>query len=133
MRAEKYYKFHLPISVADTFIIHSRFLIHICCAAAVQAVFAVFQSILLKKEGKNKYTDTLFFDFSLILSFVVFGWLSFFVELIIFNMSVGRVLVYGGKGALGAACVSHFKSNNYVSTTTNTFGNTQNNVYCLKT
>ncbi|XP_065361191.1 dihydropteridine reductase [Calliphora vicina] len=28
-------------------------------------------------------------------------------------MSVGRVLVYGGKGALGAACVSHFKSNNY--------------------
>lgn len=47
-------------------------------------------------------------------------------------MSVGRVLVYGGKGALGAACVSHFKSNNYVSTTTNTFGKTQNNVYCLK-
>lgn len=30
-------------------------------------------------------------------------------------MSVGRVLVYGGKGALGAACVSHFKNNNYVS------------------
>lgn len=28
-------------------------------------------------------------------------------------MSVGRVLVYGGKGALGAACVSHFKANNY--------------------
>uniref|UniRef100_A0A1I8M7I9 Dihydropteridine reductase n=1 Tax=Musca domestica TaxID=7370 RepID=A0A1I8M7I9_MUSDO len=28
-------------------------------------------------------------------------------------MSVGRVLIYGGKGALGAACVSHFKSNNY--------------------
>ncbi|XP_019848274.2 dihydropteridine reductase isoform X1 [Bactrocera dorsalis] len=26
---------------------------------------------------------------------------------------VGRVLVYGGKGALGSACVSHFKSNNY--------------------
>ncbi|XP_053952671.1 dihydropteridine reductase [Anastrepha ludens] len=26
---------------------------------------------------------------------------------------LGRVLVYGGKGALGAACVSHFKSNNY--------------------
>ena len=30
-------------------------------------------------------------------------------------MSLGRVLVYGGKGALGAACVSHFKANNYVS------------------
>lgn len=30
-------------------------------------------------------------------------------------MSAGRVIVYGGKGALGAACVSHFKSNNYVS------------------
>ncbi|XP_055914212.1 dihydropteridine reductase [Eupeodes corollae] len=28
-------------------------------------------------------------------------------------MSVGRVLVYGGRGALGAACVSHFKANNY--------------------
>jgi len=28
-------------------------------------------------------------------------------------MSVGRVLVYGGKGALGAACVSHFKANNF--------------------
>ena len=28
-------------------------------------------------------------------------------------MSVGRVLVYGGKGALGASCVSHFKANNY--------------------
>lgn len=27
-------------------------------------------------------------------------------------MSVCRVLVYGGRGALGAACVSHFKSNN---------------------
>ncbi|CAD7004841.1 dihydropteridine reductase [Ceratitis capitata] len=26
---------------------------------------------------------------------------------------IGRVLVYGGKGALGAACVSQFKSNNY--------------------
>lgn len=30
-------------------------------------------------------------------------------------MSAGRVLIYGGKGALGAACVSHFKDNNYVS------------------
>lgn len=30
-------------------------------------------------------------------------------------MSVGRVLIYGGRGALGAACVSHFKSQNYVS------------------
>lgn len=26
---------------------------------------------------------------------------------------LARVLVYGGKGALGSACVSHFKSNNY--------------------
>lgn len=29
-------------------------------------------------------------------------------------MSVGRVLVYGGKGALGAVCVSQFKSSNWV-------------------
>lgn len=28
---------------------------------------------------------------------------------------VGRVFIYGGKGALGAACVSHFKSQNWVS------------------
>uniref|UniRef100_A0A1B6F143 Dihydropteridine reductase n=2 Tax=Proconiini TaxID=565685 RepID=A0A1B6F143_9HEMI len=27
--------------------------------------------------------------------------------------SVGRVFIYGGKGALGAACVSHFKSQNW--------------------
>lgn len=27
----------------------------------------------------------------------------------------GRVLVYGGRGALGAACVNHFKSQNWVS------------------
>lgn len=27
----------------------------------------------------------------------------------------GRVLVYGGKGALGCACVKYFKQNNYVS------------------
>ncbi|XP_067645285.1 dihydropteridine reductase [Eurosta solidaginis] len=26
---------------------------------------------------------------------------------------IGRVLIYGGKGALGAACVSHYKANNY--------------------
>lgn len=26
-----------------------------------------------------------------------------------------RVLIYGGKGALGAKCVSHFKANNFVS------------------
>lgn len=26
---------------------------------------------------------------------------------------LGRVVIYGGKGALGAACVSHFKSNNW--------------------
>lgn len=28
-------------------------------------------------------------------------------------MSAGRVVVYGGKGALGAACISHFKASNY--------------------
>ncbi|KAH8288073.1 hypothetical protein KR018_011512 [Drosophila ironensis] len=28
-------------------------------------------------------------------------------------MSAGRVFVYGGKGALGSACVDHFKANNY--------------------
>ncbi|VEN42776.1 unnamed protein product [Callosobruchus maculatus] len=28
-------------------------------------------------------------------------------------MSAGRVFVYGGRGALGAKCVSHFKANNY--------------------
>ncbi|EDV95827.1 dihydropteridine reductase [Drosophila grimshawi] len=28
-------------------------------------------------------------------------------------MSAGRVVVYGGKGALGSACVDHFKANNY--------------------
>ena len=28
--------------------------------------------------------------------------------------SAGRVLVYGGKGALGSAIVNHFKSNNWV-------------------
>lgn len=27
----------------------------------------------------------------------------------------GRILVYGGRGALGAACVSHFKAQNWVS------------------
>ncbi|XP_019866375.1 dihydropteridine reductase [Aethina tumida] len=26
---------------------------------------------------------------------------------------IGRVIVYGGRGALGAKCVSHFKANNY--------------------
>lgn len=32
------------------------------------------------------------------------------------NMAqAGRVLIYGGRGALGAKCVSHFKANNYVS------------------
>lgn len=30
-------------------------------------------------------------------------------------MSAGRIVVYGGKGALGSACVQHFKANNYVS------------------
>lgn len=30
-------------------------------------------------------------------------------------MSVGRVVVYGGRGALGATCVSYFKANNWVS------------------
>lgn len=28
---------------------------------------------------------------------------------------LGRVIVYGGKGALGSACVSQFKSQNWVS------------------
>ncbi|XP_034110119.1 dihydropteridine reductase [Drosophila sulfurigaster albostrigata] len=28
-------------------------------------------------------------------------------------MSAGRVVVYGGKGALGSACVDHFKSKNF--------------------
>ncbi|XP_077287179.1 dihydropteridine reductase [Arctopsyche grandis] len=28
-------------------------------------------------------------------------------------MSVSRVLIYGGRGALGEACVSHFKANNW--------------------
>lgn len=28
-------------------------------------------------------------------------------------MSAGRVFIYGGKGALGSACVDHFKANNY--------------------
>lgn len=28
-------------------------------------------------------------------------------------MSTGRVIIYGGKGALGAKCVSHFKSKNW--------------------
>lgn len=28
-------------------------------------------------------------------------------------MASGRVVVYGGRGALGAACVNHFKSSNY--------------------
>lgn len=28
-------------------------------------------------------------------------------------MSAGKILVYGGRGALGAACVSHFKANNW--------------------
>lgn len=30
-------------------------------------------------------------------------------------MSVGRVLVYGGKGALGSVVVNFFKSQNFVS------------------
>lgn len=30
-------------------------------------------------------------------------------------MSAGRVVIYGGKGALGSACVDYFKANNYVS------------------
>lgn len=32
------------------------------------------------------------------------------------TMSVpGRVFIYGGKGALGGACVSHYKSKNWVN------------------
>ena len=30
-------------------------------------------------------------------------------------MAAARVLVYGGKGALGATCVSYFKSKDWVS------------------
>lgn len=33
------------------------------------------------------------------------------------NMAAARVLVYGGKGALGATCVSYFKSKDWVSRT----------------
>ena len=33
-------------------------------------------------------------------------------------MATKRVLVYGGKGALGSACVKLFKSKNYVSVVT---------------
>lgn len=29
-------------------------------------------------------------------------------------MSAGRVIIYGGRGALGSKCVTHFKANNYV-------------------
>jgi len=35
--------------------------------------------------------------------------------LIEFNMSAGRVLIYGGKGALGSTIVAHFKAKNFVS------------------
>lgn len=31
------------------------------------------------------------------------------------NMAAGRVLVYGGKGALGSVIVSHLKAKNWVS------------------
>ena len=41
--------------------------------------------------------------------------LSFFLTWKVSNMAAGRVLVYGGKGALGATCVSYFKSKNWVS------------------
>lgn len=30
-------------------------------------------------------------------------------------MSLQRIIVYGGRGALGAKCVSHFKTKNCVS------------------
>lgn len=33
------------------------------------------------------------------------------------STSAGRVVVYGGKGALGSKCVSNFKANNMVSAT----------------
>lgn len=29
-------------------------------------------------------------------------------------MSGGRIVVYGGRGALGSKCVSHFKSKHFV-------------------
>lgn len=32
------------------------------------------------------------------------------------EMATARVLVYGGKGALGSAVVAHFKARNWVST-----------------
>lgn len=28
--------------------------------------------------------------------------------------ALGRVFIYGGRGALGAACVAHFKAQNWV-------------------
>lgn len=28
--------------------------------------------------------------------------------------AIGRVFIYGGRGALGAACVAHFKTQNWV-------------------
>ena len=36
-------------------------------------------------------------------------------------MATKRVLVYGGKGALGSACVKLFKSKNYVSVVTGVY------------
>ena len=30
---------------------------------------------------------------------------------------LGRVFIYGGRGALGAACVAHFKAQNWVRMT----------------
>lgn len=32
---------------------------------------------------------------------------------------LGRVFVYGGKGALGSVCISQFKAKNWVSKTAN--------------
>lgn len=31
------------------------------------------------------------------------------------SSAAGRVLIYGGRGALGAACVSYYKNKNWVS------------------
>lgn len=41
-------------------------------------------------------------------------------------MAVSRVLIYGGKGALGMTCVTYFKAKNWVSNSVAFFSN-----YCV--
>lgn len=48
-------------------------------------------------------------------SFIELNSSDFFKISKIASIMSGRVLVYGGRGALGAACVSHFKAQNWVS------------------